>query len=43
MPFLPWETRQVYNGPRVVKFTLAKRKNFLVENDFWTKTNKKNA
>ena len=27
-------TRQVYNGPRVVKFTLAKTKNFLVENDF---------
>ena len=36
-------TRQVYNGPRVVKFIAAKRKKILVEIDFWTKINKKNA
>ena len=28
------ETRQVYNGPRLVKFISAKRKFFLVKNDF---------
>ena len=27
-------TRQVYNGPRVVKFISARRKKFLVKNDF---------
>ena len=37
------QTRQVYNGPRVVKFISAYRKKFLVKNDFLTKTNKKNA
>ena len=36
-------TKQVYNGPRVVKFISAKGKKNLVKNDFWTKTNKKNA
>ena len=36
-------TRQVYHGPRVVKFISAKRNIFLVKNDFGTKTNKKNA
>ena len=28
------QTRQVYNGPRVVKFISAKRKKILVKNDF---------
>ena len=35
------EQDKEYIGPREVKFISAKRKNFLVENDFWTKTNKK--
>ena len=35
-----FKTRQVYNGPRIVKFISAVRKQFLVKNDFWTKKSK---
>ena len=33
----PKITRQVYNGPLVVKCISAIRKSFLVKNDIWTK------
>ena len=36
-----YKTRQVYNGPRAVKFLSAVRKWFLFKKDFWTKKNQK--